>query len=131
MDNTAPPPWVGTRGSRWLAHKLPCSPTVTWKDSMNIGDDYTHSRARIGILGNQEVTALPVIPHLALAQKGNMMFPTLVTKKQCFFQITATSTLNPWGTSWFSDVRSFVFPLHVQGKFHNNELSRTRKKWEA
>ena len=60
-------------------------------------------------LATMKTTALTVIPELALAQEGNMITSTLVETKQQSRQIMETSTSKPWGTSWFSDIRNFVF----------------------
>ena len=59
-------------------------------------------------LETTNLTAVTVIPELALAQGDTMIIPTLVGTKQSTFQTTGTSTSKPWGTSWFSDVCNFV-----------------------
>ena len=61
------------------------------------------------LLATTKITALAVIPELALAQEGAMITPTLVETKQRAFQIMEASISKPWGTSWFSDDRTFVF----------------------
>jgi len=61
------------------------------------------------LLATTKITALAVIPELALAQEGAMITPTLVETKQRAIQITGASISKPWGTSWFSDDRTFVF----------------------
>jgi len=50
-------------------------------------------------LQTKKITAIPVIPELALAQEGNMITPTPVGTKQRILQITATNILKEWGTS--------------------------------
>ena len=60
-------------------------------------------------LETKKITAIPVIPELALAQEGIMITPTLVGTKQPTLQITGTSTSKPWGTSWFSDLGVLIF----------------------
>ena len=48
-------------------------------------------------LSTTEMTAVTVIPELALTQEGSMITPTLVETKQRTLQIMGTSTLKPWG----------------------------------
>jgi len=60
-------------------------------------------------LATMKITAVAVIPELALAQEGTMITPTLVETKLSFMEIMGTNTLKPWGTSLFNDVRNFVF----------------------
>ena len=60
-------------------------------------------------LETKKMTAIPVIPELALAQEGSMMTLTLVGTKHRSLQITGTSTSKPWVTSWFSDVGVPIF----------------------
>jgi len=50
-------------------------------------------------LATTEITAVAVIPGLALAREDTMIIPTLVETKQGTPQIMGTSTLKPWGTS--------------------------------
>ena len=61
-------------------------------------------------LETKKITAIPVIPGLALAQEGSMITPTLVGTKQPTLQIMGISTSKPWGTFLFSDVSVLVFP---------------------
>ena len=61
------------------------------------------------LLATTKTTAVRVIPELVLAQEGAMITPTLVETKQRSIQIMEASILKPWGTSWFSDDRKFVF----------------------
>ena len=60
-------------------------------------------------LETKRMTAIPVIPELALAQEVTMITPILVGTKQRTLQITGTSTSKPWGTSWLSDVGVPIF----------------------
>ena len=53
MENTATLHWVATRGRSWSAHNPPYRPTVTRKASM-LQAYKGYSKARIGILGNDE-----------------------------------------------------------------------------
>ena len=99
MDNTAPPHWVETRGSRWLAQRPPCSQSVTRKDSMQLVRT-THIPEQESVsLQTKKIIATTVIPELALAQEGTMITPTLVGTKQRILQITAPNILKGWGTS--------------------------------
>ena len=50
-------------------------------------------------LATMKITAVTVIPELALAQEGTMITPTLVGTKQSTMGITATNTSKLWGTS--------------------------------
>ena len=54
MGNTATPQWVVTRGSCWLAHRSPCSPTAIKEGFNAVGDSPSHSKAWIGIIANQQ-----------------------------------------------------------------------------
>ena len=127
MENTAPRPWVVTLGSRWLAHKLPCSPTVKRRDLM-LSVVTTHIPEQESVsLETKEITAIPVIPELALAREGSMITPTVVGTKQRTLQITGTSTSRPWGTSWFSDLGVLIFRASCWRKWKNEHTTSLNK----
>ena len=82
-----------------MAHRLPCSLTVTKKDSMQL-EVTTHIPEPESVsLATMKITVVAAIPELALAQEGTMITPTLVGTKQRTMGITATNTSKLWGTS--------------------------------
>ena len=103
MGNTAPPHWVVTRGSRWLVHGLPCSPTAIRKDSMRLETTFVYPKQESASRLTSRMTVVPVTPELVLAQEVYMMIPTRVGMRQRTGQIMVTSTSKPWVTSWYSD----------------------------
>ena len=103
MGNTAPPHWVVTRGSGWLVHRPPCSPTAIRKDSMRWETTLVIPKQESASPLTRRMTVVPVTPASVLAQEVYMMIPTRAGMRQRTRQIMETSTSKPWGTSWYSD----------------------------
>ena len=103
MGNTALPHWVVTRGSGWLVHGPPCSPTAIRKDSMQWEATLVYPKQESASPLTSRITVVPVTPELVLAQEVYKMIPTPAEMRQRTRQIMETSTSKPWGTSWYSD----------------------------
>ena len=68
-----------------MAPRALCSPTVTRKDSTQLEEVTTNNPEQESVfLATTEMTAVTVIPELALAQQGNLIIPTLVETKNVF-----------------------------------------------
>ena len=73
-------------------------------EGFNVVSLYTSfSKARIGILGNEQISAKPVIPELDLVQEDTLMTPTRVEIRVYPILIMEINTSKPWDTSWCSD----------------------------
>ena len=103
MGNTVPPHWVVTRGSRWLVHRPPCSPTAIRKDSMRWETTLVYPKQESASPLTRRITIVPATPASVLAQEIYMMIPTRAEMRQRTRQIMETSTSKPWGISWYSD----------------------------
>ena len=103
MGNTAPPHWVVTRGSGWLVHRPPCSPTAIRKDSMRWETTLVFPKQESVSPLTRRMTVVPVTHASVLAQEVYMMILTRAEMRQRTRQIMETSTSKPWGTSWYSD----------------------------
>ena len=101
--NTVPPQWAVTRGRRWLAHRLPCSTTVTRKGSMLWVLLVPIRRQESVSLVTTETTASAVIPESGLVQEDILITPTRVETRQDMHQIMETKKLKPWVTYWCSE----------------------------
>ena len=91
-----------TCGTRWLAHTLPCSTTVTRKGSM-LWIPVSIRRQESVSLVTTEMTVAVVIPESGLVQEDILMIPTRVETRHNTRQIMETNTSKPWVTFWCSD----------------------------
>ena len=90
------------------------------KEGFNaVGDNSRQSKARIGIIANQQNDCSSCDSRIGLVQERYMMTPTLVETRQLTHQIMKTNTSKPWDTSWCSDKK-------------HNKLSKkaSRVKWK-
>ena len=101
--NTAPPHWTVTRGTRWLAYRLPCSTSVTTKGS-KLWALLVFIRKRESVsLVTTEMTAAAVIPESGLLREDISKAPTPMETRPRTHQIMETNTSKPWDSSWCSD----------------------------
>ena len=120
--NTAPPHWVVTHGSGWLAHRPPCSPTATGKDLIPLVDLIPlHPKQGSELMPINSTTVILVTPESGLALEGGTMTQTPVATRRRARQIMETSTSKPWGTSWYSDKAIVNFPNFKPRSHHELE----------
>ena len=71
------------------------------KEGFNVLCTYSnHSKARIGIVANNQNVCKAATPESGLALEGFSMTPTRVVTKLLMVEIMATSTSKRWDTSW-------------------------------
>ena len=100
--------------------KLICSnaslQTNCTKEGFNAASAF--SKARIGILGNEQVTVTALIQESGLALEDILMTVTRVETRQMVttFRIMEKNTSRPWGTYWCNDSKSSE--RRLQGIIH-------------
>ena len=108
--NTAPPHLVVARGSRWLVHRPPYSPTVTRKGLMLSASIHNILKQELVSPVIMRTIVSIVTPESDLVQEDIMTTLTRVEMRlQHGYQTTEISTSRPWATSWFSSKEPELF----------------------